>query len=49
MLNRILDKPQMERSRSKALAIADELNAGAVITFSRNRIRVRRLPIVRET
>ncbi|MCJ7437144.1 MAG: DUF5615 family PIN-like protein [Acidimicrobiia bacterium] len=30
-------------------AIAEELNAGAVITFSRSRIRVRRLPIVRET
>ncbi len=28
-------------------AIADELDAGAVVTFDRTRIRVRRLPIVR--
>ena len=30
-------------------AIADELDTGAVVTFSRDRIRVRRLPIVRRT
>ena len=30
-------------------AIADELDAGAVVTFDRTRIRVRRLPIVRDS
>ena len=30
-------------------AIADELEVGAVVTFDRTRIRVRRLPITRES
>lgn len=30
-------------------AVADELDLGAVVTFNRTRIRVRRLPILRET